>query len=281
MTICTSSEQRLANCRTSSAFTLVELLVVIAIIGLLAALLLPALSKARLSAWSAQCLTNQRQLAAAWSMYCDDNQEMLPNFATVPNARGDRPWLWRPLPTPPPSGANPRETQLAIDAEAFREGVLFGYAPHTAIIHCPADTRFNRAVGSGFAFGSLSPVASLNGEKPEFYRRSELHSPSARFLWVEENDSRGENGGSWNFTSSGAPSFQNSKLVDSGAVFHNNSSTFSWADGHASSHKWVDANALAFAASADPTKYQSAPSYSQAPRDTLFLAEGYATANNP
>jgi prepilin-type N-terminal cleavage/methylation domain-containing protein/prepilin-type processing-associated H-X9-DG protein len=264
-------------------FTLIELLVVIAIIAILAGLLLPSLTRAKFKAQSSQCLSNQRQLAMAWSLYCDENEERMPNFATLPNAKGDRPWLYRPLPVLPaiPPGATPQEAEILRETEGYRQGVLFSFAPNPSILHCPADNRFHRPVGAGFAYGSLSPVASLNGEKAELFRRTELQQPTDRFLWVEENDSRGENGGSWNFKSSGPPDFNQSKLVDSGAVYHGSTGTFSWADGHATSHKWEDQTAVAFAASTDPGKYQNAPSFAESPRDALFLAQGYATANNP
>jgi prepilin-type N-terminal cleavage/methylation domain-containing protein len=64
--------------RTSGpAFTLIELLVVIAIIAILAALLLPALIKSKLKAQGIQCMNNHRQLALAWRMYAEDNNDVL------------------------------------------------------------------------------------------------------------------------------------------------------------------------------------------------------------
>src|SRR5437773_2015983 len=78
----------------SRGFTLIELLVVIAIIAILASLLLPALGRAKLKARGVQCMNNHRQLALAWRMYVDDNNDVLPFASRNPNFPELNPSSW-------------------------------------------------------------------------------------------------------------------------------------------------------------------------------------------
>src|SRR5258706_2660354 len=110
------------------AFTLIELLVVIAIIAILAAMLLPALANAKKRAQTATCLSNQKQLALAWTMYADDNQDRIVNFNTSVNA-GGIPWRYGvlapdlpPVPAVIPPGTSPQNKAVMLLQAASKQG---------------------------------------------------------------------------------------------------------------------------------------------------------------
>ncbi len=271
-------------------FTLIELLVVIAIIAILAALLLPVLSKAKLKATAGNCRSNLKQLAYGWMMYCDDNRDLLVNFDLKdgPNPNRDKPWRYKdpPVPPPYPAGSSARDQFMIRYRAGFKQGALAPYLLNPDVAHCPGDRRATCPVGSGasasgwFAWASYSGIGTLNGEHPQLYKRAELRHPTEVFLWLEENDPRGENLGSWIMNAGTPPAFANASLIDSPAVFHLNSSTFNYADGHVASRRWHDAALIAYAASMNTDKYGSRPSGAQTPVDGPWLARSYATTQN-
>jgi len=286
-------------------FTLIELLVVIAIIAILAALLLPVLSKARHKATLAVCLNNQKQLALAWQLYADDNQEEIVNFNNYDNVNNDgmnqRPWRYQPPGSPAPSlpvipsaanGMDPQAKAIFLMQECVRQGALGLYLKNANVIHCPSDTRYKRPPGQGFAYGSVAGTTGFNGQPwPDISqamllsKRSQVMHPSQRILWMEENDPRGENWGTWvvNLYGTAANDFVGTTFIDSPAVFHIDSSTFSWADGHSSSRRWLDSATITYASDSDPSgsKYNNPPSAAQTLRDITFVKRAYAFSANP
>jgi prepilin-type processing-associated H-X9-DG protein len=181
-----------------------------------------------------------------------------------------------------PAGATAEQKiQIAIEA-GYKQGALFRYAPNPGIIHCPGDSRIKLKAGRGYTYVSLSGVGTMNGEVADIYKQTALTHPSERFVWIEENDPRGENIGSW-IMSQGSPAtdFKGAQLVDSTANFHGNASTFNFADGHAESKKWLDAVMIRYSASMDQNKFASAPNDTQAPRDVRWIARRYPSKINP
>jgi prepilin-type N-terminal cleavage/methylation domain-containing protein len=265
-----------------SAFTLIELLVVIAIIAILAAMLLPALAKAKTKAQGIQCMNNHRQLMLAWRMYVDDSNDVLP-FAQFDDA-----WISGQLNF---SGANPSNWNPDVD---IKKSLLWPYCGKAVgIFKCPADQSVVKPTTGPLSGKTVSRVRSMamnlwvggNGPAGDIswepgwrvYRRlSDMIDPGPAMTWVfldMREDS--VNTGGCGTSMAGFPA-QPQLLrwgTDWPASYHHRAGGFSFADGHSETRRWKDSRTMPPIVKDNNALFQSGWTPSPNNQDIMWLQE--------
>ncbi|HEX4644456.1 MAG TPA: prepilin-type N-terminal cleavage/methylation domain-containing protein, partial [Verrucomicrobiae bacterium] len=126
-------------CLRKSAFTLIELLIVIAIIAILAAMLLPALSKAKSRSQAAYCMNNGHQMLVAWNLYAGDYNDWLPPNADATHVGGVllKGWIAGDMSQQGTSATDPTNYSLLTDPSTAKLAPYTG--PNPTLYKCPAD----------------------------------------------------------------------------------------------------------------------------------------------
>lgn len=281
--------------RPGDAFTLIELLVVIAIITILAAMLLPALSKAKTKAQGISCLNNMHQLTLAWIQYAHDNADAIPYASSAsagglpPNPRTD-PYVWVTgvIDT---INSNPSNWDPSVD---IKKSPLWGYCGNsTGIWKCPADPstivpafgpnqgqRVPRVRSMSImiwqgGFGGFVPPGGYPGVASPpwrvYLKLTDMVIPggvNTLVFWDERPDAI--NWGNYFIDMSGYPD-QPSALQfnwDWPASYHNRAGGMSFGDGHSEIRRWLDARTIP-----PPGGTAAGPRSSPGNRDIMWLQD--------
>ena len=230
-------------------FTLMELLVVIAIIAILAALLLPALTKAKMQSQAIKCLSNLKQLQLCWASYSSDNKDGLPpNYIVTSGVDSIKSWI----------NGNMQDPTQCTNLTYVSSGKLWPYNTSYPIYQCPSVQQlpselrgFSSLAGQlverdysiqGRMGGATTAIAAAQGvydtsylltdRYPQYQKTAQvLHpSPSAATVFVDESINTVDDGyfALWNTLEWG----------NQPTVRHSKGCQFGYADGHAEHRAW-------------------------------------------
>jgi prepilin-type N-terminal cleavage/methylation domain-containing protein/prepilin-type processing-associated H-X9-DG protein len=236
--------------RRPRAFTLIELLVVIAIIGILAALLLPALSGAKARASQTHCINNLKQLGSGMLMYVDENNDAFPGLASLHNGFRKEDWIyWRTNAAAyPPVENSPIVSQVG--------------SANRSLFRCPLDRsdadRLEHLTDSdgpylysysftGYGLGletwgldgatnyGMASVITGDISHPtvSLFKRANMHNPSGKIMLAEEPATM-----SAKDNAEGSPPIQDGRWMPQGdplTIRHSRKADVAFADGHVQS----------------------------------------------
>ncbi|MEI2726500.1 MAG: prepilin-type N-terminal cleavage/methylation domain-containing protein [Verrucomicrobiota bacterium] len=229
---------KLASPETGCGFTLIELLVVIAIIAILAAMLLPALSKAKVKAQGIQCLSNLKQLQLAGLMYPDDNNGIL----RTSGDNNEIAWVMGWLDFAPNNPAN-YDVKLLNDP---KYAMFANYIKNAGVYKCPADMS-TTLVGSQRLprIRSMGMSQAINCQgfwlpSPPylvFKKITDVRSAAMTYVLLDEHPDSINAGG---FANQMVETPASAKIIDYPASYHNGAAGISFMDGHCEIKKWQD-----------------------------------------
>jgi prepilin-type N-terminal cleavage/methylation domain-containing protein len=252
---------RSLSTREFRAFTLIELLVVIAIIAILAAMLLPALTKAKLKAQGVGCMNSHRQLMLAWRMYAEENRDVILYATATPGSSyGAYSWVQGVLDYDP---AN--ESNWNPDKD-IKKSPMWQYCGNSlGIWKCPADRstvvpstgpfagqtvpRIRSMSMSIWVGGWMDPAAgqydaNCSGPAWRVYKKlTDMVDPGPAKTWVFLDEREDKiNYGNFFTDMTGYPDSPASWKFhfDMPGFYHHRACGFSFADGHAEIKRWMD-----------------------------------------
>jgi prepilin-type N-terminal cleavage/methylation domain-containing protein/prepilin-type processing-associated H-X9-DG protein len=238
--------------RRVRGFTLIELLVVIAIIGVLAALLLPALSRAKAQGAKTQCINNLRQLQLAWQIYSDDHDGWLPrNDGGQSAGRQEFYESWTAGWLDYSNDNSDNTNTVLLTTGGF--GRIGRYTPSPAIYKCPSDKSWALQGGQpmprvrSYAINSLLGSRQYQYASPDaaydvYWKQTDLGRPpvSQHFVFIDEHEDSIDDGFFF-FSMAGG---ERAGWLDIPSARHGRGANISFVDGHVETKKWIDKRTL-------------------------------------